>query len=63
MKFVDLHAQYERYKDEIDQAIQAVIDTTSFINGSEVQAMEEDLASFCGLNMCWHAAQVQMRCS
>jgi UDP-2-acetamido-2-deoxy-ribo-hexuluronate aminotransferase len=49
MKFVDLHAQYEQYRDEIDKSIQAVIDSTSFINGSEVQAMEDDLASFCGV--------------
>ena len=30
---VDLHGQYERIREEINNAIQEVLDTTAFING------------------------------
>jgi len=45
---VDLKAQYQSIKDEIDQAIQRCIDRTSFIMGPEVEAFEQEFASFCG---------------
>jgi len=45
---VDLKAQYQSIKDEIDQAIQWCIDRTSFIMGPEVEAFEQEFASFCG---------------
>ena len=48
MKFVDLTAQYEAYKEEIDKAIQHVIDTTAFINGPDVKALEKELAEYSG---------------
>jgi dTDP-4-amino-4,6-dideoxygalactose transaminase len=34
---VDLHTQYQSIKDEIDQAIQEVLNSTSFIQGEQVQ--------------------------
>jgi UDP-2-acetamido-2-deoxy-ribo-hexuluronate aminotransferase len=48
MKFVDLKKQYEKYKKEIDRAIQSVIENTAFINGPDVRAFEDELCSFCG---------------
>ena len=40
--FVDLKSQYISIKDEIDHAIQAVIDTTAFIKGDFVKKFEAD---------------------
>ncbi len=45
---VDLYAQYQRIKPEMDAAIQRVIDHSSFILGPEVKTFENNFASFCG---------------
>jgi dTDP-4-amino-4,6-dideoxygalactose transaminase len=45
--FVDLKAQYNSIKDEIDEAIQKVLNTTSFIMGEELIKFEEEFAPFC----------------
>lgn len=50
--FVDLKAQYESIKDEIDGAIAAVIKDTAFIGGSFVKAFEEAFARYCGVRHC-----------
>ena len=44
--FVDLKAQYQSIKPEIDTAIQSVLDTTQFVLGKEVAAFEEDFAAY-----------------
>lgn len=44
---VDLKAQYESVRDEIDRAIQGVIDSGEFILGSEVEAFEQEIAAYC----------------
>jgi len=46
---VDLKAQYLSIKDEMDAAIQRVVDSTSFIMGPDVRAFEEEFARFCGV--------------
>jgi dTDP-4-amino-4,6-dideoxygalactose transaminase len=46
---VDLKAQYLSIKDEIDAAIQRVVDSTNFILGPDVRAFEEEFARFCGV--------------
>ena len=46
---VDLKAQYLSIKDEMDAAIQRVVDSTSFILGPDVRAFEEEFARFCGV--------------
>lgn len=46
---VDLKAQYLSIKDEIDAAIQRVVDSMSFILGPDVRAFEEEFARFCGV--------------
>ena len=45
--FVDLKAQYDSIKDEIDEAIQKVLNNTSFIMGEELIKLEEEFSSFC----------------
>lgn len=46
---VDLHAQYETIKPEIDAAIQRTIDNTAFILGPEAKTFEEHFADFCSV--------------
>jgi dTDP-4-amino-4,6-dideoxygalactose transaminase len=45
--FVDLKAQYAGIKDEVNAAIQGVLETCQFTLGSEVAAFEEEFASYC----------------
>ncbi len=42
----DLHTQYLRIKQEIDEAILGVLDSTAFIQGPEVKLFSESLASY-----------------
>jgi len=49
---VDLKAQYLSIKDEIDEAIQRVINKSAFILGEEVEAFEEEYAKYCGAKYC-----------
>jgi UDP-2-acetamido-2-deoxy-ribo-hexuluronate aminotransferase len=48
IQMVDLQGQYLEIKTEIDNAIQGVLDTSSFIRGPEVGAFETELAQFLG---------------
>ncbi|MBO1263989.1 DegT/DnrJ/EryC1/StrS family aminotransferase [Proteiniclasticum sp. SCR006] len=52
MEFRDLKAQYEKYKSEIDAAIQEVINNTNFIGGKEVNTLEQRLAEYVGVRHC-----------
>ena len=45
--FVDLKAQYASIKDEVNPAIQRVLETSQFTLGSEVAAFEEEFAAYC----------------
>ncbi|WP_226390145.1 DegT/DnrJ/EryC1/StrS family aminotransferase [Penaeicola halotolerans] len=45
---VDLKSQYEEIKEEVNAAIQSVIDDTSFINGPEVKNFALSLAQYTG---------------
>lgn len=45
---VDLHKQYLRIKDEIDQAIQDVLTSTAFIQGPQVKEFGAALAKYTG---------------
>lgn len=49
---LDLKAQYQQVKTEVDAAIQRVIDSQQFINGSEVAALEEEVARYCQVEHC-----------
>lgn len=48
IKMVDLQSQYLRIKDEVDAAIQEVLNSTAFIQGPAVKEFAEDLASYTG---------------
>jgi UDP-2-acetamido-2-deoxy-ribo-hexuluronate aminotransferase len=48
MQFCDLNKQYEAYKPEIDEAIQSVISSSAFINGKEIELLENELAEYTG---------------
>jgi dTDP-4-amino-4,6-dideoxygalactose transaminase len=50
--FVDLLAQYQSIKDEIDRAINKCIADTNFINGKAVSRFESDFAEYLGINYC-----------
>lgn len=50
--FVDLRSQYLSIKQEIDQAVARVLDTTSFILGREVEAFEAAFAEYTGARFC-----------
>lgn len=50
IQMVDLRSQYDRIKEEVDQAIQEVIDTTAFINGPQVKEFSNALAQYTGAN-------------
>lgn len=45
---IDLVAQYQGIKPEIDAAIQRVVSQGQFILGPEVKALEQELAAYCG---------------
>lgn len=47
--FVDLKAQYLSIKDEIDIAINKVIENTSFVGGKEIDLFEKEFADFLGV--------------
>ena len=46
--FLDLKAQYQSIKPEINEAIQRVLDNTAFAGGPFVAQFEKDFAAFCG---------------
>jgi dTDP-4-amino-4,6-dideoxygalactose transaminase len=50
--FVDLKAQYESIKNEIDSAISEVISKSAFVGGPFVESFEKAFAFFCGVKHC-----------
>lgn len=50
--FVDLLAQYQSIKNEIDKAISDCIADTNFIKGKAVLRFENDFAEYLGINYC-----------
>lgn len=46
--FLDLKAQYRSISQEINAAMQQVIDSCAFSGGKFVAQFEEEFASFCG---------------
>ncbi len=46
IQMVDLKGQYQKIKHEVDDAIQGVIDSTSFINGPKVQEFAKNLENY-----------------
>ena len=48
--FLDLKAQYQKIKDEVDVEIQNVVDSCAFINGPAVKKFNKNFAEYCGVN-------------
>jgi len=48
VSFLDLKRQYQPIKEEINEAIQRVVDSQNFILGDEVRNFEDELAAYCG---------------
>ncbi|MFH1878390.1 MAG: DegT/DnrJ/EryC1/StrS family aminotransferase, partial [Candidatus Omnitrophota bacterium] len=46
---LDLKAQYEQIKPEIDAAVKAVIESQHFILSQEVGSLEKEVAEYTGL--------------
>ncbi|HSB27987.1 MAG TPA: DegT/DnrJ/EryC1/StrS family aminotransferase [Pyrinomonadaceae bacterium] len=49
---VDLFAQYQSIKPEVDLAIQNVINQSGFVGGNEVRAFEQEFAEYCEVSAC-----------
>ena len=49
---VDLKAQYEGIRDEVNAAMQQVLDETCFILGPPVEKFEQEFAAFCHAKHC-----------
>jgi len=49
---VDLKAQYNEIKEEIDGSIKDVINSARFILGPKLEAFEKEYANFCGARHC-----------
>jgi dTDP-4-amino-4,6-dideoxygalactose transaminase len=45
---LDLKAQYQTIRDEIDSAIRRVVESQMFIQGPEVERLENEVAEYCG---------------
>ena len=59
---VDLKAQYESIKDEIDSAISEVISKSAFVGGPFVESFEKAFAEFCNVNTASVWGMGRMRC-
>ncbi|MBL7766592.1 MAG: DegT/DnrJ/EryC1/StrS family aminotransferase [Chitinophagaceae bacterium] len=46
LQMVDLKSQYEKIKDDVQSAMQEVIETTAFINGPQVSAFAHELQEY-----------------
>lgn len=52
MQFIDLKAQYQALKAQINDQIQAVLDDGRYIGGPQIRELEEKLAAFVGRKYC-----------
>lgn len=50
--FLDLKAQYQSIKPEIDAAISRVLESSQFVLGEEVAGFEREFAKYCGASDC-----------
>ncbi|MBR7141375.1 MAG: DegT/DnrJ/EryC1/StrS aminotransferase family protein [Clostridia bacterium] len=52
MQFIDLKAQYNALKEDINQNIQKVLEQGQFIGGAPVKELEKELAEYVGRKHC-----------
>lgn len=53
---VDLKGQYESIKDEINRGILGVLESTRFVLGPEGEALEKEIAGYCGVRHAFGVA-------
>ena len=61
--FVDLKAQYASIKDEVNAAIQGVLESCQFTLGTEVAAFEEEFAAYCQADTASASTPGPARCT
>lgn len=49
---LDLKVQYLALKPELDAAVMRVVESMQYINGPDVEAMEQEVAQYCRVNHC-----------
>lgn len=49
IRFLDLKAQYQTIKSDIDAAVMGVLGSGVFVLGAEVEAFESEFAAYCGV--------------
>ncbi len=52
MKFIDLKSQYKLIEKDVNQRIKKVLEHGQYINGPEVQELEECLSNYVGVRNC-----------
>ena len=52
IEMVDIYRQYLRHREEINSAIQEVINSTAFIKGPDVQQFQQEMAAYIGARYC-----------
>jgi dTDP-4-amino-4,6-dideoxygalactose transaminase len=52
IQFVDLQAQYQTIRAEVEKAMAAVLTRGDFILGEDVRKFEDAFAAFCGVSHC-----------
>lgn len=52
MQFIDLQKQYQKLKNEIDENIHYVLDSSQYMMGDFVNRLEKELAEYCGVKYC-----------
>lgn len=50
--FLDLQAQYQSIKPEVDAAMQKVLDSSQYVLGPAVEQFERDFAAYCEVDHC-----------
>jgi dTDP-4-amino-4,6-dideoxygalactose transaminase len=50
--FVDLKAQYQTIKTDIDAAIERIVSNTAFVGGEDVKQFEQEFAAYCEAKAC-----------
>ncbi|RJR24517.1 DegT/DnrJ/EryC1/StrS family aminotransferase [Candidatus Microgenomates bacterium] len=53
VSFIDFKREYLEIKEEIDNAVNKVLESGWFVLGKEVEAFEKEFASYCGVNYCY----------
>ena len=49
IQMVDLQGQYDSIKDQINNSLQEIMNTSAFINGPEVQNFQKELEEYLGV--------------